>query len=184
MTLDYSDPEKSANFRDVGLFVNLILGRRSLEEGKLLRGGSIKNVLDFSNIGNPVTILCLKNGSNLTRSGIRTFHFPRPNTSDCYLTGEHDVRSWLRAIVRSLAEPNLALPLYIHCHSGRDRTGVVVATLLRILNIPTEAIIEEFLLSEGADRAKISSAMTGIEDVNSYFPSNHLMAIRRALLCV
>jgi protein-tyrosine phosphatase len=184
MALDYSDPEKSANFRDVGIFINLILGRRALEEGRPLRGGSIKNVLDLATIGNPATVLCLKNGSNPTRSDIRSIHFPRPNTSECYLTVEHDIRSWLKAIVRSLAEPNLALPLYIHCHSGRDRTGVVVAALLRILNIPPDAIIEEYLLSEGADRAKISSAMEGIADVNSYFPSSHSAAIRAHFLAV
>jgi len=181
MPLDYSDPERSANFRDVGAFINLILGYRALPENRLLRGGSIKHLVDLATIGNPATVLCLKNGADPAPSALRALHHPRPNTSECYLTAGRDVKSWLRAIVRSLAEPNIAPPLYVHCHSGRDRTGVVVAALLSILKMPADAIMEEYMLSEGADRVSISTAIAGFEGVDSYFPVQHSIAVRALL---
>lgn len=56
-------------------------------------------------------------------------HFPLPVES--YQTDLPPVRAWIRGILCSLAQPPAQLPLYIHCHSGRDQTGVVVAALLK-----------------------------------------------------
>lgn len=108
-------------------------------------------------------------------------HHPRPDTSECYRTAERGTRSWLRAIVHSLAEPPADLPLYVHCHSGRDRTGVVIAALLKIVGIPPDAILEEYMLSDGAEKAKIREALVGLEDMDSYFPAPHIVAIRKLL---
>lgn len=38
-------------------------------------------------------------------------------------------------------------PTLVHCVAGKDRTGVTVALTLRLLGIPREAVIEEYLLT-------------------------------------
>ena len=115
--LDYSSV---ANFRDVGAFVNLIIGRGVLPENRLLRGGAIR---DFSGIGQPKTVLCLRSRPNHACPGVRTLHYPRPNTAECYRTAERDVKSWLRAIVRSLAGP----PIDFHSTSIAIRVAIARA---------------------------------------------------------
>lgn len=182
MSLDHLAPLTSVNFRDVGIFVNLILGCDVLAENRLLRGGAIRDLANLAAIGAPATILCLKNGPNAAREGVRMLHHPRPNSSECYRTAERDTRNWLRVIVRSLAEPPVYLPLYIHCHSGRDRTGVVVAALLKILRVPNDAILQEYMLSDAADQTKIREALSGLEDIDSYFSARHMTTLRALLL--
>lgn len=38
-------------------------------------------------------------------------------------------------------------PLYFHCSAGKDRTGVCAAVLLMALNVPDDAIVADFLLT-------------------------------------
>ena len=38
-------------------------------------------------------------------------------------------------------------PLLFHCAAGKDRTGFAAATLLRILGVPMEVVMEDYLLS-------------------------------------
>jgi len=40
-----------------------------------------------------------------------------------------------------------SLPLVFHCAAGKDRTGFVAALLLSALDIPREAIVEDYLLT-------------------------------------
>jgi len=49
-------------------------------------------------------------------------------------------------LVHGLAEPD-ALPAVIHCVDGKDRTGFAVAVILRMLGVPKETVMEDFLLS-------------------------------------
>ena len=52
------------------------------------------------------------------------------------------------AIVRAFAEaPDGAV--IIHCHVGKDRTGIVVALLLALAGVPTETIVDDYALSAG-----------------------------------
>ncbi len=39
-------------------------------------------------------------------------------------------------------------PVLIHCSAGRDRTGLVVALLLSLAGVPTDAIAEDYRLTE------------------------------------
>jgi protein-tyrosine phosphatase len=36
----------------------------------------------------------------------------------------------------------------IHCHSGKDRTGIVVALLLALVGVPNEVIVEDYAASQ------------------------------------
>ena len=47
--------------------------------------------------------------------------------------------------VAAVAEANGAV--VVHCHGGKDRTGLVVALLLRLAGVPVEAIAEDYALS-------------------------------------
>ncbi|MGF1431834.1 tyrosine-protein phosphatase [Kitasatospora sp. LaBMicrA B282] len=50
------------------------------------------------------------------------------------------------AALRRLLEP-AALPALVHCAVGRDRTGILVALLLDLLEVPEEQITADYLLS-------------------------------------
>lgn len=39
------------------------------------------------------------------------------------------------------------LPVLIHCSGGKDRTGVVCALILALLEVPQEQIVEDYMLS-------------------------------------
>lgn len=49
-------------------------------------------------------------------------------------------------LLRSLATPD-DMPLLIHCHAGKDRTGLGAALILSLLGVPRETIMVDYLLS-------------------------------------
>ncbi len=56
------------------------------------------------------------------------------------------------AAVRLIADPQRS-PLVMHCHGGRDRTGVLAALILALLGVPDEQIVHDYALSaEGEQR--------------------------------
>lgn len=44
-------------------------------------------------------------------------------------------------------------PVLWHCSAGKDRTGYASALLLRLLGVPEEVILEDYMLSEGPSQA-------------------------------
>jgi protein-tyrosine phosphatase len=52
----------------------------------------------------------------------------------------------IRAIVETLVEPG-GLPALIHCHAGKDRTGVVVAVILAAVGVEPSAVAADYALS-------------------------------------
>jgi protein tyrosine/serine phosphatase len=50
-------------------------------------------------------------------------------------------------IFQALAEES-NLPAVIHCAAGKDRTGVTVALLLRLLEVPDETIVLDYAISD------------------------------------
>jgi protein-tyrosine phosphatase len=48
--------------------------------------------------------------------------------------------------IRILADPE-RLPALVHCAAGKDRTGVLVALLLRALDVPEEDVVADFALT-------------------------------------
>jgi len=53
-----------------------------------------------------------------------------------------DNASTFKKIYAYLAE---GIPTYVHCHYGKDRTGVVIALVLLSLDIPRAAVMNDFL---------------------------------------
>jgi protein-tyrosine phosphatase len=180
--LDYTDPTTAVNFRDAGLFINLIVGRVILREQRLLRGGTVKWLQDLTAIGSPRTIFCLQGTADEQHSEVRNHHFPIANGIEKYDTTTPGVRTWLRNIVRTVESGDIEFPLYVHCLSGRDRTGIVVATLLKICGANDEHILEEYQLSVGAENpAPMLLALAGLRDLATYFKGVDLDRVRSVL---
>jgi predicted nucleotidyltransferase len=52
----------------------------------------------------------------------------------------------------------------VHCHVGKDRTGIVCALVASLLDQPREQIVEDYLLSEqGVTRSKIEALLDDME---------------------
>lgn len=49
-------------------------------------------------------------------------------------------------IVRELVGSD-GLPALIHCHHGKDRTGIVIAVLLEVLGVPRDEIVHDYTLT-------------------------------------
>ena len=179
--LDYNDPDASVNFRDVGEFINMISGHTILPENRVYRGGTVKAIFKPEVIGRPKTIFCLQKGPDHDFADIRNVHFPISNDYEKYQTELPEVRAWLKTIIRTIEE-GIELPLYIHCLSGRDRTGVVVAALLKICGAEDKDIIEEYNLSIGVEkRNHIHLTLQGFSDIKRYFNGIDITKIRSML---
>lgn len=98
-----------------------------------------------------------------------------------YETEQREVRVWLNRVVAAVAAAP-GTPILVHCTSGKDRTGIVVAALLSILGVPREAIVEEYLLSDGEVRREwIERALEGFRHLEAYFDRVDLPAVRQVL---
>ena len=96
-----------------------------------------------------------------------------------YETHIRGVRQWLNDVVGFFAAPSTQYPVLVHCTSGKDRTGVVVAALLLIVGINRDLIVGEYLLSDGdVNQEWIEMAIDGIRNVDSYFKRVDLHAVR------
>jgi protein tyrosine/serine phosphatase len=79
-------------------------------------------------------------------------------------------------------EEGIDYPLFVHCNSGKDRTGVVSACLLLILGVPVDVIVREYMLSEGkVHEQTIMKAIDGIGSIELYLRRVDLGIVRKAL---
>jgi len=181
MALDYSSG--CVNFRDVGEFVNLIAPGDLLPEGILFRGGKLTFVTSAEDMCSPDTIINLRKSEDAETYGAKSYWFPISNDLEVYDTGNQKVREWLNDVIRVFEDKDLPYPVLIHCNSGKDRTGVVVAALLKILGISEEIIVEEYLLSDGDVRREwILQSIKEIGDPEIYFKCVDIEKVRENIL--
>jgi protein-tyrosine phosphatase len=60
--------------------------------------------------------------------------------------------AWMAPRLRSMFERIARgdIPILVHCAAGKDRTGLAIALLLMVLEVPHETIIEDYLLTNSA----------------------------------
>lgn len=158
------------NFRDVGEFVNLLAEQELLKTKHLYKGGKITYLESLSQIETPKTIINLRRGQDPYFSNVNMLYIATNNQLKVYDTSNNKVRRWLNEVIMCFQNDQIDFPVFIHCTSGKDRTGVVIAALLTLLDIPQDIIIEEYLLSEGeVKRNWMEQALNGIGDTKKYF---------------
>lgn len=54
-------------------------------------------------------------------------------------------------------------PLFFHCTAGKDRTGVCAAYILRVLGVPVETVMEDYLLSNHHRRQAVEESMAQLK---------------------
>lgn len=176
MGLDYLSG--CVNFRDVGAALELIANMPVFPKRKLFRGGKIDFVTDAAMIQNPATILNLRRGADPQHLAASYAHISASNDLEKYDTSNREVRGWLNDVVSFFADPDTKFPVLIHCTSGKDRTGIVVAALLTIVGIDRSIIIDEYLFSDGEVHLDwIEMALEGLADPEKYFNRLNLQTV-------
>lgn len=149
------DMIRPKNFRDVARSLSAWVSPPPFPLGRLMRGGKFDTLSSLEELGSPRTILNLRRGPDPDHLDVSLRHVPALDSMEIYDMGTPKVRRWLGEVLDVLVDPDLAWPVYMHCTSGRDRTGVVAATVLMLLDVPEDAIVREYMLSDGADRGAI-----------------------------
>jgi len=181
MGLEYTSG--CVNFRDVGESLALVANAVIFPENKLFRGGKIDYIKDINTIQNPATILNLRRGIDPQHLPTAFAHISASNDLEKYETQNREVRRWLNEVVAFFANDQTKFPVFVHCTSGKDRTGVVVAALLLIVGIHRKYIVEEYLLSDGEVKPEwIEMAIDGMDNLDVYFNRVELDVVRRQLL--
>lgn len=70
-----------------------------------------------------------------------------PSLAQIYRTIVDDRAEQLVQVISAFAEPG-GLPGLVHCTAGKDRTGVVIALMLRVVGVPAETIAADYALTE------------------------------------
>ena len=161
------------NLRDLG-------GMRTEDGLELLRGRLLRSALPSAKdtvpdgiAWPPALVIDLRSDGEaepihpLAPSGARIVNLPllsalRPETAPwedldgLYLVLLDDASMYLVELVREVG--NATGATLIHCAAGKDRTGVSIALLLRLVGVSREAVIDDYLATAAAEQA-ISSRL-------------------------
>jgi protein-tyrosine phosphatase len=91
-----------------------------------------------------------------------------PTMAQAYLYLFRNSGASIREFFDVLADPD-RLPLLFHCQWGKDRAGIMSALILRLLDVPDNIIVEDYLLSREAGYwAQEESIRAILEEVDSF----------------
>jgi len=172
-----------ANFRDVGQTINILAETKLMREGILFRGGKIEGIQDLAQIGAPKVVVNLRKGVDPTFREVISLHSPAPDSVEVYDISQGRNRKWIGETIRMIFEVDEHFPCFIHCAAGKDRTGVIIASILSILEIDAKLIHEEYLISMGLlQPALIRKTIKDLRDPRIYKKLD-IKAIRSKFLC-
>jgi protein-tyrosine phosphatase len=105
---------------------------------------------------------------------IVTTPLPIPyNVSPTDYRSDFDANAAIAAIFETLSDP-ASYPVYLHCTWGRDRTGVVAATILLALGASRADVMDEYALSEasvGAYPDSLAAVLDHIDEMGGIAPA-------------
>lgn len=128
--------------------------------------------------------------SPLTEAGVHTSHAPIFTDDEDYpdhLTTAAEVYCWwlrerqngVAAAMSAVADAPSA-PILVHCHAGKDRTGVVIALVLRLAGVGIDDIADDYAVSgvQLADmlaRDRVTALERGMDELRA----ERLFTVRR-----
>ena len=152
------------NYRDIGEILGLWLPDPPIAPGKPLRGGALDSLTQWKDIGHPRTIINLRKGlDSALFTDVCYLHAPADDRVENYNTSSPRVREWVFTVISILATQHTQYPVYVHCTSGRDRTGVIVAATRLTLGVEPPIVAAEYMLSDGAKTELIGHAIAGLD---------------------
>ena len=171
------------NFRDLGESVNSLAGEQLIPEKAIYRGGRLNGVFSHYEILNIPTVLNLRSGPDDKLFNCNYLHVPAENRFENYNTANGRTKKWVNTVFKCFLREDTKLPIFIHCTSGKDRTGVICAVILKCFDIPDDIIIQEYLLSDGVDNSHpIKQALMGIDNIHNYLKGDCAARIKQKIL--
>ena len=173
--------EGAANTRDAGgyatsdgcvvkrgmIYRSAKLNRLTSYGAAAFRELGVKTVIDFCNRLTPWPLFGGDAWSVQLSSSVRgcpmSFGKEGP-TNEFYIRGVRDNAGSYRKAFELLAETD-SYPVLYHCAAGTDRTGVMSALLLSLLDVERDTIIEDFRLSERVD---LPGSLPAMEELLGY----------------
>jgi len=149
------------NYRDVGLCLERLGCSQVLRRGRLYRCGDIERQ-SWDALGRPLTIINLRNHDNdkfLEKHGVVYHKVGKAKEHDCFDVKDKHVRAWLAQVLSILGDSKTQYPVLVHCRSGKDRTGIVIACVLKILGVDDDVVKKEFLESKKANGTMLDAAL-------------------------
>lgn len=111
----------------------------------------------------------LRKATDPSYEGVHNIHAPAPDSVEVYDISQGRNKKWITKTLKTTLNPDLKTPIYIHCALGKDRTGVLVAALLSLLEIPENLILNDYLLSKGTLQPElIQQAISQLQNSHLY----------------
>jgi len=166
------------NFRDLGGLP--AAGGATVRPGRLFRSDALHRLTDddvdaLTGLG-VRTLLDLRSEREVEESGVgplrehgvRHRHlpltadasgnergFPNGPMEELYVRFLDEGRPAIRAVFETLSEEE-TYPAVVHCAAGKDRTGIVVALVLRAVGVPDDEIVADYALTDECMPAMIA----------------------------
>jgi protein tyrosine/serine phosphatase len=170
------------NFRDLGVITNSLLNKQLFNDNVFFRSGSFSKNLKIIKDNNVKTIINLRPKEDPLVDDILQIHCPIQLKQKPYSTSKAESKAWLRGVVFQIAH-NKNNPTLFHCASGKDRTGITAAAILKICGMEDKIIIKEYLRSKGKiSIGWIRSDIEGIGNPEKYFYDIPIENIKKRFL--
>jgi protein-tyrosine phosphatase len=114
----------------------------------MYRSGALNDISDKDDLPKVRAIVNLTRGNDPGFVDIRLLQVAPRDTMNNYIFTSEVFQEWIQRLYNTLADDTI-WPLLMHCGAGKDRTGVGIALLLKNLGVSDNAIVKEYMRSEG-----------------------------------